>query len=471
MKKQFIQAIFCPPNDQYQEYNLPSRLTDEVFSYLKDMKINRIFGWGYDSRKTTIEKMMDMCEKYNISYLPTLEVNHEYLRIESDDKGKAFFELNEEEIKRLDERFIRDFYPYTLRKCVKGIFFSDESGYLGFKGIIHAKEVFEKAYPGYEFHVNFFSYTINEQMFWTSFNKPDYVVKEEWKPFKLEGKYEVNFANRFNYYDLFVDGLLAKSHFNYFSFDKYPFEIYWDKCPHFMHRCYIESVALLRKKKEQYHSNFYAYIGVGQWFENAPKTLLPSEFSLSMHILALYGCDGFAYFPGLYPVDFVTYTKLLNSDNGQAGLLDINGKPTIFYHELKKLNEYFSLIEDDLLNSELISVKSYGEYYNGFTKEDVKDVKDNEVIFFGEEPPFYNVDKQNIKVKKTTNNIFISEFKKDNKAKFYLVNMSTLFSNDIEIELPKGNYQLLGVNRSISFNEELKITLQPGEGIYIIDKT
>ena len=55
MKKQFIQAIFCPPNDQYQEYNLPSRLTDEVFSYLKDMKINRIFGWGYDNHLYQIQ--------------------------------------------------------------------------------------------------------------------------------------------------------------------------------------------------------------------------------------------------------------------------------------------------------------------------------------------------------------------------------------------------------------------------------
>ena len=36
--KQFVQAIFCPPNDKLEDLNLPSRLTDETFSLLKEMK-------------------------------------------------------------------------------------------------------------------------------------------------------------------------------------------------------------------------------------------------------------------------------------------------------------------------------------------------------------------------------------------------------------------------------------------------
>ena len=42
--KQFVEAIFCPPNDRLEDLNLPSRLTDETFTMLKEMKINRLFG-------------------------------------------------------------------------------------------------------------------------------------------------------------------------------------------------------------------------------------------------------------------------------------------------------------------------------------------------------------------------------------------------------------------------------------------
>ena len=62
-KKQFVQAIFCAPTGAYEDKPYPSRLTDEVFSALAGAGINRIFAFGYDSRKETREKTFEFCEK------------------------------------------------------------------------------------------------------------------------------------------------------------------------------------------------------------------------------------------------------------------------------------------------------------------------------------------------------------------------------------------------------------------------
>ncbi len=63
-KKEFIQAIFCAPTDTYDYLpDYPSRLTDEVFSALKEAGINRIYGFGYDIREKTQIKTLELCEK------------------------------------------------------------------------------------------------------------------------------------------------------------------------------------------------------------------------------------------------------------------------------------------------------------------------------------------------------------------------------------------------------------------------
>ena len=468
--KQFVQAIFCPPNDRLEDLNLPSRLTDETFTMLKEMKINRLFGWGWDSRPETIVKTLELCEKYDIAYFLQLKTANEYISTEVNTRNeKPFSHLSKEELASLDRRFVEEIKAYASYKALKGVIFEDEVGYLSFEGVLHAKEIFDREFPEYEFHTNFLCYTINELYFWASFVAGDTVVPEEIKPFKLEGENEITFANRYNYYGLFVDGLLAKSHFDFFSFDKYPFLDYWEKCPQFMHICYLDSIAFLRTKKDKYNSAFYSYVGAGQWFAGSPRNMLEAEFYLSMHLCALYGIDGFGYFPGFYPVDFVACVGYVNSDNGDAGLIDINGNPTKFYHYLKRVNSYFARIEEDILSSQFLGVKSYGEYYNGFTREDIKDLQDNEVIYFGELPKFYQMEKQSISILETTNNLAVSEFVKDGKKRFYLVNMSTLYTNEIKINLPGGNFVVERMDASAQLETTSSLLLEAGEGVYIVE--
>ena len=52
------------------------------------------------------------------------------------------------------------------------------------------------------------------------------------------------------------------------------------------------------------------------------------------------------------------------------------------------------------------------------------------------------MDKQHLEVKSTTNNVLISEFKRNNKKRFYIVNMASLFNNKVDIELDNNEYIL-----------------------------
>ena len=77
--KEFIQAIFCAPTGKFDDLPYPSRVTDEVFSALKEAGINRIFGFGYDIRRETQEETLRFCEKYGIKYLPTMRSFGKYI--------------------------------------------------------------------------------------------------------------------------------------------------------------------------------------------------------------------------------------------------------------------------------------------------------------------------------------------------------------------------------------------------------
>ena len=119
--KEFIQAIFCAPTGKFDDLPYPSRLTDEVFSALKEAGINRIFGFGYDIRRATQEETLRFCEKYGIKYLPTMRSFGKYIEF-------GWAHLSAEEKRKLDETFIDEVNAYVSFPAFGGVFFGDEAG-------------------------------------------------------------------------------------------------------------------------------------------------------------------------------------------------------------------------------------------------------------------------------------------------------------------------------------------------------
>lgn len=456
MREKFIRAAFCPPTGAW-EGNLPSRLTDEVFCALKEVGINRIIGYGLDGRKETQRKILDFCEKYGIKYYPFLAVFEEYLREDSGKSGKAFCDLTEEEIKTLDARLITDVSEWTKEPAFGGIFFMDEKGYLSFPGMAHAKEVWDKHFSAWEFHFNFYSYSIDEHWFWGGQS----AEKRKNVPFPLTGDLEIVFENRFRYYDKLVESLLSKAHFEFLSCDKYPFECFWREIPTSVHVGLFELNAFFAIKKKKYHSKFYNYMQVGTWEQNVPRKMTEAEMALQMHVTAAYGNEGFAYFPACFPLDWVGNV----TQRQGAALVDIDGKPTEVWKWTKRLNTFFRTIEEDILNSDFLGTSEYGVYKNGFQEDDIRALPDQECIFRGKLPDLCRY-KEKIEVY-TTNCLMVSVFQRKNKKRYYLVNLSTVYGNEVSMILPHGKYEVFGVEMQFVTDEKIELTLNPGYGVYV----
>lgn len=467
--KEFIQAIFCAPTGKYDDLPYPSRLTDEVFKALKEAGINRIFGFGYDIREETQLKTLELCEKYGIYYLPTMNSFGKYISLGNGDE-KAFKDLTEDEKTALDKEFIAEVAKYRNFPAFKGVFFGDEAGYLSFDGVARAKKVFDENYPDLEFHFNFFSYSINDDIFWygmaNSFAKKPNLEK----PFKLEGDLAVTFESRFNFYDKLVDGLTTKAKFGYLSQDKYPFESFWESVPTSVHVALFELNAYFAEKKKKLGCKFYNYMQAGQWAGGTNrKHMTKGEIALQAHVTAAYGHEGFAYFPGCYPIDYTFDKSQEYSVNGAGGLIDIYGKKAEVYEEVKKLNAYFAEIADDILSSEFKGVWAYGEYYNGFTEDEIKNLPDNECIFRGELPTTCRYKDESVAVK-SSNEVMVSAFERDGKKRYYLINISTTEKNETTAAFGKGEYVAVTDKGKIDFENKITINLGEGQGIYIIRK-
>ena len=459
-KKEFIQAIFCAPTGKYDNLPYPSRLTDEVFKALKEAGINRIFGFGYDIRKETQIKTLELCEKYGIKYLPTMECFGRYVDF-------GWVDLTQEEKKNLDERFIKEVGEYVGYPAFAGVFFGDEAGYLSFEGVAHAKKIFDDNYSSLEFHFNFFSYSINDAIFWGGMAGAANGMPKREKPFELKGDTAITFANRFNFYDKLVEGLLSKAKFEFISQDKYPFEGFWKEVPTSVHVALFELNAFFAEKKRKYGCKFYNYMQAGQWMTGTPrKHMTKGEAALQAHVTAAYGNDGFAYFPGCFPIDYTFNPDMKYSEEGAGGLIDMYGNKAEVYDWVKELNEFFALIQDDILSSELKGVTSYGEYYNGFTKDEIKDLPDNECIFRGVLPNELRFVDDGVNVV-SENEIMLSVFVRGEKRRYYAVNLSSVFKNKVKMTFPAGEYEVIRNTTKLLSDGMVELTLNEGEGIYI----
>ena len=467
--KQFIKAIFCAPTGEYKEYDCPSRLTDEVFKKLKDVGINRIFGFGWDSREETKIKTLELCEKYEIGYFPALDSFGAYISLDSKER-KAFDNWNEVEIKEADERLIQEVKKYLPYKAFKGVFFGDEAGYLSLNGVAHAKKVFSENFPGLEFHFNFFSYSINEPIFWGGMELSRNPNLEYKKPFELDAKHQITFENRFRFYNLLVEHLLDQTKFEFISQDKYPFEPFWKEVPTSVHVALFELNGFFAEKKKKYGFNFYNYLQAGQWATGSErKHMSEGEMLLQTNVTIGYGHEGYAYFPGCFPIDFIFSLEMDYAKNGASSLIDINGNEGEVYAFAKKEQEFVSLIEEDILSSEFLGVASYGTYKNGFLEKDISTLPDNECIFRGNLPNFVLYRDPGLNVS-STNEVMVSSFIRNGKKRYFVTNLSSAFFNEVSIELKEGKYAVIQEREKSHFDGEVQLTLKPGEAAYLIQE-
>ena len=463
---EFISAVFCPPTGAWE--GVPDRLSDLVFQTLKEIGINRIFAFGMDGRPETVERTFRQCEKYQIGYLPCVSASGDYCRILPRGNGeKPWGELTDAEKDALDARFVQQIRQYASRPAFSGITFCDECGYLAFPGIAHAKRVFDKNFPGYEFHANFFSYSISDEIFWggMAFDGHPGALDALELPFPLTGEMAVKFENRFRYYDRLIEGLLSKAPFEIISQDKYPFEEFWPSVPTSVHTALFELNAFFKQKSMKYGSRFYNFMQVGHWSRSGRK-MTYGEMALQVNVTAAYGAAGFGWFPGVFPLDWRNDPNTEEGRQGGAAFIDINGRPTRYVGWVKELNAFMKPFAQELLESELLGVASYGTYDNGFDWEKVKTLPDAECIYHGELPDMLRYTEPGITAQ-CSNQIMVATFIKNGKKRYYVVNLSSVYDNSVKLILPGAGYAVQEMDRAYSAGNTIETTLKPGCALFI----
>ncbi len=467
--KKFIRAIFCAPTGEWNEF--PSRLGDSVFEELEKIGINRIIAFGLDERRETVEETLRQCERFGMGYLACVRSAREYTRIFKDEKGEpAWCERSDGQKAELDERFIAEVAEYTKYPAFCGIFFTDESGYLAFDGIAHAKKVFDEHYKGFEFHTNFFSYSINEDIFWggMQMHGKEAASLELELPFKLCGELEVKFENRFNFYDRLVEGLLSKADFEFISQDRYPFGLTWESVPTSVHIALFELNAFLKRKSTEHGNKAYNYMQVGQEWD-CSREMTFAEMALQLNMTAAYGNVGFAYFPGVFPLDWRYNENSERTKNGGCGLIDLYGRPTVYAEYAARVDKFLSRFEEDILSSKFLGISAYGEYDNGFDKAMAKSLYDGECIYVGDFPDILHYRDERITVN-LSNQMALSVFERDGKRRYYAVNLSTVYDNYTELGLPSGRYTVYSNREIFETDGNMAYRIDAGCGLYIIEQ-
>ncbi len=466
MSKRFFSGCYCPPTGAMN--GAPDRLTDKVFQALKDAGITRIFGYGADMRETTHLESMRQCEKFGMGFCVGLQCRKDYVRYLPGENGeKPWADLTQAEKAALDEQMVAEVKPYLQYPAFRGVFFVDEAGYLSLEGIAHARNVFSKHYPDLEFHVNMFSFCLNDAIFWRGYDgfKGMEELQTQGLPFALEGKLEIKFENRFHFYDKLLEGLLSKAQFEYISQDLYPFTNVWPTVPTSVHRGLFDLNAILKEKSLKYGCKFWNFQQVGQWFEG--RTMTAGEMALQMNAVVAYGGAGFGHFPGVFPLDWMEEYEAYS--HGQTGYVDISGNPTVYVQQAKAVTDFLDTIAKDILDARFVGITTYGIYNNGFTWDEIKELPDAECIYVGELSDILRYEDERIQAQ-CSNQISLSTFLKDGKRRYYTVNLSTVYDNEVKLTLPKGSYDIYAADGIKACDGRVEAVLKPGCAMYILEK-
>ncbi len=395
---------------------------------LKEIGINNVFGHYEDSYgEEYLEEALVCSEHAGITYYPRLELFQRYLAVSGSDmyNGTSYRFLSADEKAELEKEFIEKTKECAKYSSFGGIYFGDESPIGSFEGIGAAKRAFDKYFPNYEFHYNCLNYCIDDSIIFGGKNSVDY--KE------LDGDLKCSSKNRFNRYRLLIDKYLEEVNPQYLSTDLYPFITLWPSVPTAIHRGLYELNALFAEYKKSNDVKTFTYIQTGAW-DGMVRKVNRAEMALQMNVAVAYGHEGFVFFPGCFPNDFVNDPNFDAAKDGECGLLDVNCNPTVYADMAKGLIAELQKCAPILLDSKFMGLYSVGKFNGGIDASvDVDSLPDGDCIFVGKLPnfAFYEGEKPQID---TNSQLLVGVFEQRSGEKaFFIVNNSIVTNANVVI--------------------------------------
>lgn len=425
-QKKFNIGIYCPPPSACGVYE--SRVTDKVYKLLADAGVNEIYGY-YEDEAGTIEDALRFCEKYHLKFFARLAIFRKFLQttgVETVDGNTSFADMSKQEQDELVAQYMEELNKWKDYSAFAGVYFGDENGVLTFEGIRKAKDIFYQICPDKEFRFNSLNYQACDDHYFA-------LAPQEKRNTFLHSLPNIA-ENRFARYRLFLDYLVEKIQPNTLSTDVYVFLNIWKEVPKAIHRALYEINAFYADYKKHYACDkVYQAVQVGTWGEGT-RAMNKSELALNVNTIVAYGHNGFYFFPGCYPNDWLMSPGYDVYKDGQTGLLDVNGEPTKYYDFAKEIIQQVQKCATEISGAKHLGVFTVGQFDLGVNGVDVNTLTDGDCIYNGALPPYalYQGEKPNVV---TNKQLLVGVFENCRGQKnYYIVNNSVEFAVDFSIE-------------------------------------
>ncbi len=463
--KRFFIAIYCPP--QVAHGSLPARNTKAAFSLIKNAGIDNVFGHyedksGIDALKLSLES----AESVGIQFYPRLKVFKEFVGIDGalNYPSVSYNNLPQKEKSALHSRLEKMLALCAEYSSFGGIFMDDERGYEAFDGIAAAQKHFSALYPDKLFMYNHLNYFIDDHVYFYG------AVQIEGEEKKLYGDLSDDAENRFRRYSKFIGDYIKKVDAEYISTDVYPFMPTWKEVPTSIHRSLYEVQSFFAALKERTGLKPLTYVQVGNWDDDS-RYIGKTEIALHLGIASAYNFDGFAFFPGCFPNDWLDANEGEEGcgKNGKTGLLDADGNPTVYYEDTKNIIKHFDAMGEHLKNTRWLGVAVTGDFVGGFTEKELAPLKWNECIYRGGLPENETHEYTGrLPIISSSSQLFVGAFESDGEKKLIVINNSIV--TDCEVVLDCDTIKGCISNARFADKAPEKITLQAGESILLITK-
>lgn len=459
MKKDFFAGIYCPPSLGKSIY--PNRITDEVFDLLAKAGIRQIYGY-YDDRQgmDALIKLLDLSQKYDILYYPRLTVFDKFLGERGHEKYPLFADMTKKQQDDIKQEMIDVLDAICEHPAFGGIFISDERPLEAYEGMAVARQLFKERYPDKEFHYNALNYFGDDKiMFYRNGDNTN-------RKYELTGELEYNAENRFTRYKVYMDEFLDLCQGERLSTDLYPFAPTWKNVLTSIHRGGYETNYIMANYKRERQIPCYLCIQVGDWDKG--RYIGRPETALHMNLTMAYQLDGFIFFPGVYPNDWIGDPVMEGNEEGVNSLLDASGKPTEHYGYVQRLLEHAQACADTILRSNWKGVYTIGEFEGGFGDVNLDEVEWNECIYRGGLPEGeifeYHGDKPELEV---CSQLFVSVFENPTDD-IYLITNNTIVTDTSFVMKTDKAWKMTMDGKYIEGCGNIKVTkLCAGESVMI----
>ncbi len=427
MEKYFI-GIYCPPAVPAGGY--PNRVTLRSYQLLKDVGVDHVFGYfEADAGEEYLHKALQYSAETGITYYPRLEIYNHFFGITGSELANykdfpTYGDMSAQEQQALHKAFLEGIAACADYPSFGGIFMGDERRNECFPGIGVAYKLFQNAYPDKQFLYNNINYMSDDDFFEYCKEPVDERLAVELLPLE---------ENRFKRYEYFIGLYMKEVAAEYISTDVYSFCPTWKELPTAIHRNLYEIQSFFANIKCKTGRKPLVYVQTGNWDDDVRNVGKP-EMALTFGISAAYDCDGFVFFPGCWPNDWLETPEGFAKD-GKAALLDAHSEPTRYYGYAKQILAHFQKIAGYIHGAQWLGVETIGAFEGGFVNTDPDTLKWGSCIYRGGLPenekhrytgalPEISTDKQ----------LFIGAFRDGEQTYLLLVNNTIVGANRIRLD-------------------------------------